>query len=230
VVTGGARQGRGDVAGAKVVGGDERGQRQHGPAADRRAVGGGGEDGLEAAVIADRAEGGDCRLAHERIGRLAGQRDERRELALADPLVLAAGPRRDLDDRLIPVVERAEEVDRGVAGGDGDGAAAHGRIRIVEGGPQPVVVEGAEALERTQRGGPHVGVVGAEPGLRCRHVAGVAGEGDGAAVDHRFSRSVSVTTSHARPKAVTVATRAPITTASPPLATAAQTRRSGPAA
>jgi hypothetical protein len=51
----------------------------------------------------------------------------------------------------------------------------------------------------------------------------VAGEGDGAAVDHRRSRSVSVTTIHARPNAVTVAERDADHDGQPELATAAHT-------
>ena len=91
-------------------------------------------------------------------------------------------------------------------------------------------VEHAEALQRAERGRPHVAGGRSEPGLGRRHVAGVTGEGDGAPIDHFLSRSVNVTTIHARPKPVTVAKTAPITTARPPLATTAHTRRSGPAA
>ena len=144
--------------------------------------------------------------------------------------MLTAGPCRGLDDALIGVAQRTQQVDVGVAGGDRHGAASHGGVGVVERSPQAVVGERAEALQRAERGRPHVAGGRREPGLGRRHIAGVAGEGDGAPIDHFFSRSVNVTTIHARPKPVTVATATPITTASPPLATAAHTRRSGPAA
>ncbi len=117
-----------------------------------------------------------------------------------------------------------------MAGGDRDGSPPHRRVGIAERRPQAVVGERAEALQGAEGGGPHVAIGRRQPGLGRGHVAGVAGEGDGAPVDHRFSRSVSVTTIHARPNPVTVATSAPITMARPELATAAHTRRSGPAA
>ncbi len=100
----------------------------------------------------------------------------------------------------------------------------------LEGRPQALVGEGAEALQGAEGGGPHVAGRRRQPGFRRRHVTGVAGEGDGAPVDHFFRRSVSVTTIQARPNPVTVASAAPITMAKPELATTAHTRRSGPAA
>ena len=59
-----------------MFGGHERGERQHGTTADRRPVGGGGEDGIETSVVADGPERRDRGLPHERLAPGAGTTSE----------------------------------------------------------------------------------------------------------------------------------------------------------
>ena len=156
----------------------------------------------------------------------------RLELVVGDSLVLAARPCRDLDHGRVDVVQQRDQRDVDVAGRDRGRPAAHGGVAVAERCHQFVVAEAAESLERAQRAGAHGGLgrIEAQPGRRL--VAGVPGRGDRppGRLGHCLSRSVSVVTIIASANAVTVAMTAPMTMARPPLATAANSRRIGPAA
>ena len=100
----------------------------------------------------------------------AGQRHEAIELAVADGLVLAAGPGRDLDDAGIGVVQHGAQIDRPVAGGDGRGAPAHGRVGVAERETSAASSSTAESLERPERGRPDGRIGGGESSASGRLV------------------------------------------------------------
>ena len=188
----------------------------------------------EPPVVADRPEGGDGGLANEGVAArtdAGGQRDDGGQHVVGHPLVLAARPRGDLDHGGVGIGQRSPQVDTGSGGGELDGSAPHAGVGILEGAGEPGVVERTESVERAERGGPHAGVGVGQALLGRHHVAGVPGQCHGPPVHERqdLSRSVSVVTTQARLKAVTVASTAPMTIANPDPATTAHTRRSRPA-
>ena len=229
----GPSEGGGDLGGPGVAGVDERRQGEHGAAADRRPVGR-WRRGWRRARGRRRSPRARRRRPRARAGR-AGTRRPARSSASSDSSSPTPRARRTPTP---PPRRRPDRRRR--AGRAGRRGVAGGRSRRRAGAPpgrgrrrrrvEPVVVEHAEPLERAEGGRPAPrDRRRGEPGSRRRHVAGVPGDGDGAPVDHRhcFSRSVSVVTIHARLNAVTVASTAPMTSASPELATTAHTRRSG---
>ena len=121
--------------------------------------------------------------------------------SVADPLVLAARPRRHLDDGRVGVVEQRRAGRPRVAWPRLDAPAVARRRRGRRTRREQVVVEPAEALERPERGRPHRRVGGvARPRRAVAGVARVPGRGHRppASVGHCLSRSVSVVTINAR--------------------------------
>ena len=87
----------------------------------------------------------------------------------------------------------------------------------------------AESLQGSERGGTHRGISVLQTSGGGGDVARVSGDGDRTAIDgrHCLRRSVRVITTYAVPKAIVIATTAPITSAMPELATTAHKRRRG---
>ena len=81
-------------------------------------------------LVADRPERGDGRLADERVvGSIRRARSAASSDGVAARLVFAARPRRHLDDGGVVVVQRAEQVDVGMACGDLGGPSPDGAGR-----------------------------------------------------------------------------------------------------
>ena len=130
--------------------------------------------------IAPRAATHD--FAHERVG--AGRRRQRHEPGehdVVDVLALAARPGGDLGDHRIGVVERLEQGDAGMAGGDRRGAAADCGVDIAEGDGDVAVVGDGEPFESAEGCRPHPGISRAEPGAGRCGITLVPGQGHGAA-------------------------------------------------
>ena len=210
--------------GAGMGGVEERRQGEHGPTADRRSVRGRREDRVEAAVVADRTEGGDARLAHERIGGCCRRQLDRAgaTTSVADALDARHMPRRRLRRR-----SRQDRPERR-AGRRRDG----GRRASQPGGGRPArrppaprprrrrwpprAVRGRRGRQRARRHRrsgarpePPPCHPGARPGRRC--AASVR------SVPQSFSRFVIVVTITAMAKALTVAMTAPTRRTRPPL-------------
>ncbi len=212
---------------------EERRQGEHGPTADRRPVLGRREDCIEAAVVADGTEGGDARLAHERIGGCCcRQLDQPVQHDVADALALTTCPGGDFDDGRIGIGQRGQQVDAGVAGGDGRSPAADERVDIDQRRRHIVIGGRPQPFEGAERGGAHTGIGGAEPGAGRRRVALVPRQGDAAPRrfdrdPQSFSRFVIVVTITAMAKALTVAMTAPTSRARPPLVNRETSRCTG---
>ena len=170
-----------DLAGTGMSGIEERRQGEDGSAADRWPIGRRREDRVDAPLVADRPEGGDARLAHERIGRSGcRQLDQPTEHLVSDVVTLTARPRRNLDNHRVRVGEGSEKVDAGVGGGDRRGAVADGGGGIGQRLPYVGVVSSTEPLEGPEGGGAHTGIARQQPGAGRCHVAVVPGQRDAA--------------------------------------------------
>src|SRR4051812_8652009 len=73
-------------------------QRQDSPSSDGRLVGAAVKNRRQASNVADGTERGNARFAHQRIMRPDAQIDQGRQHVVVDHYVLAACPRRGLDD------------------------------------------------------------------------------------------------------------------------------------
>ena len=183
-------------------------------------------------LVTDRAERGGCRLAHER-GLVAGRQcDQAVERGVVDILVLATRPRRDLDDRRVGVGERAQQLDVWPPGRQFHRSSTDGRSDVGEPRRQHMVGERAASLQRAERCGPDLGFVVEQRVGGGASVPSMAGDHDGSEPiggrRHWRSRSVSQMMANAKAKAITIADSTPVSTAMPPLAAAARTRRMGP--
>ncbi len=162
------------------LGSVEGSEGQHGPSTDSRLVAGRSEDRGKAGLVADRPEGGDGGLPHERIGMGLDRGDQAGDGSSAhrtDVGSLTQRPRGNLGDEGVVVGQQGHEVDLRTVAGLGGGAAANGGGGVGEAGSQLFRGEHAEATEgaegrRPDRGG---GVSEERPGQRT--VTGVSGHG-----------------------------------------------------
>jgi len=134
----------------------EGGKCSGGPSAYRRLVVKGRDDRIESGGVPDGAQGGDGRLAAERIavsGEPIGERDER---GYGDRLgALTQCPRRHLDDHGGAVRQGPVECDAGPGGSQLRGPSSDGGLGVSEGLGHDTVVERAQAVERTECGFAH---------------------------------------------------------------------------
>ena len=186
----GAAQGGVNLAGAGMGGVQERREGEHGPTSDWWSVRGRREDCIEAAVVADGTEGGHTRLPHEGIGSCCRrQLDQPIDDTVVDALALSTCPGGDFGDGRIGVGQGAEQVDGGVAGGEGRSPPAVDWIDIHQRRSHVVIGGDPQAFEGSERDSAHTGIGGTEPGPSRRRVTLVPRQGDAAA--RRFDRSLS---------------------------------------
>jgi hypothetical protein len=209
----------------------EWGESEHRTAPHRWFVRCSSNDHVDCGWITDCAKRGNSSFANQRLVGISGQLNQAGQQRASIRFVLAGSPRSHLDNCLVRVAERWEQIDVVVQSSDFRGPATHGHIRIAEGTGQPVVGQECQPLKCTQRGGPNSVIVAEPSSLGSCGVASVSGNGDAstfgtvAVFGHCFKRSVRVVTRYAVPKAMMIAVTAPIMIANPELAKTAQTRR-----
>lgn len=139
--------------------------------------------------------------------------------------MFAAGPGGNFDHANVEVVQRADEIDIGVSGGHFSSSTSNRRIGVIDCTGDLTIGERSEAFQRSECRGSHLRVVIGEP-VPCRvDIAAMAGDRNFTSSGHDFKRSVRVITTNAALNAMMIANTAPMTTAMPALAAAAQTRR-----
>lgn len=198
----------------------ERRERQHGPAPDGRLIAAAGQDGRYAPFVADGPQGSDRGLAHQGDIGPGGELDESADDLVRHVFVLAARPRGMLEDHRVGVVQHTHEVVAGSQGCELDGSSTHAGLAVGERHHEVVVGEAAATRRGTQRqlSCGRVGVAQRRPS--SRGVTPVTGLDHGAptiglrVAGHDFNIWVSVKTEYATANEISVASTAPMTTAS----------------
>ena len=209
----------------------ERRQRQDGPAAHIGLVGTCRENRRQSSHVTDRAQRRSAGLANECILGDGCEFNEAVEHVVADLLLLAAGPRGNLDHGGVVVGEQRQQGDGPVRPRQLGCPASNLGRRIVEGRFDPGRREHAEAVERPQRGRAYVRVDIGQMCVDRGAVVEMAGDDHQPATFvpvHVRSRFVSQITAKATANDNTIAVSTPVTTPIVPLASPARTRRIGP--
>lgn len=178
---------------------EERGERQYCSPSHRRLVRACCDDRVDRPLVADRSQRRNGGFAHERLCRCRSEFDQSLDDRFAGRFVFAARPGGDLDDAIIAVVQRTEQIDVSMRRRNFGATTSHGHLDVGERRGDLFIIESPESLERTERRCSYVGVVGGQPGERDRHIAAMPGDRHLAPRrlrrgGHDLSRSVSVIT------------------------------------
>lgn len=135
----------------------ERRQREHGSPPDGGLVLEPREDGVQAGLVADRAQGGYGRLAAQRVTVARGDAAKGANgIAPSVGSPFAEGETGCLDDQWVGIVEHLVQAGDGERGADLTGPPAHRGCRIGEGGDDIGHVESAHPEEGSEGGRPNV--------------------------------------------------------------------------
>jgi Lon-like protease len=161
-------------------------QGQYGSAPHRGLVAGGGEDGLETPWVADRSEGSDRGLPHQRIFVVGRQSHEAIDSGTPRSLIetgeLTTCPRGSFDNVVIRVVEQREHRcprARGIRGSSRfRNAPTHDRVDVFGSALEIGGCQLSGARQCTERRGPDAAVFVSESRTNGGHVAVMTGECD----------------------------------------------------